>query len=381
MEIYEALVFATKDYSMDKRGDVGSWSRIAAMNGLEQILLAALKFDNSGDDSGAADSEAKFVTTTMVTEVVCAILKQLCEKLDNVRAKAGSVIERLISVDSPISQLVPNRVELEAILTSAPGEPAVNWALASETYPKMMKIVELPCYHDAVVSGLILSVGGLTEAVVKSSSKSLLDWAKAKKADKELEPLTKLSSVLLGLFNDNFGDDRVILPLMKSLELLLEAELFDFLCSDSPVFGVDLLAKVKKELHRTTNVVKLFTGLNIALSLLMFGDEIKKASMQLVLELLGHRYPRVRKHAAEQFYTKLFIDDRLVEPEVYDLVLDQLRFTVWDADIQSARQERNAIAAAVGVQLTEHATAPKKAKAKVQDELDSYQHLVNEVGY
>lgn len=387
MAIYDALVYATRDYSMDKRGDVGSWSRIAAMNGLEKVMLAALKTDSQSNDTSStaastADSEVKFVTSEMMAVIVSCILKQLCEKLDNVRAKAGSVVERLISIDCPISHLVPNRDELDDILTPKEGELAVNWALASETYPKMMKIMELPIYHDAIVAGLILSVGGLTEAVVKSSSKSLLEWTKSKKLKKEFEPLTKLSHVLLSLFSEHAGEDRVILPLMKTLELLLEAEVFDFLCcATPPTFGVDLLSKVKKELHRSTNVVKLFTGLNIALSLLKFSSELSKVAMALLLELLGHRYPRVRKHAAEQFYTKLIIDDRLVDPEVYDLVLSQLSLTVWDADVASARQERNEIAAAVGVALVENVTAPKKTKAKAKDELDSYQHLVNEVGY
>jgi hypothetical protein len=392
-----------KDYSMDKRGDVGSWSRIAAMEGLKKVALSAQQADLNSEGTGAEETGGggvgSFVTVVMVTQMVSTILKQLCEKLDNVRSKAGSVMESLLDESCPLSKLIPNRDELHKILSSNDGIP-VNWGLASETFPKMVKVMELSEYHDAVVSGLILSVGGLTEAVVKSSSKSLLEWSREKKMNKDFNPLNKLSCVLLSLFEINQSEDRVILPLMKTVELLLEGEVFDFLClndnqsaanknddnSQTPpppssiVFGENLLNKVKKELYRSTNVVKLFTGLNIGLSLLRF-PELRKTSMQLVLELLGHRYPRVRKHSAEQFYTKLFIDERLVDPEVYDLVLDLLRCTVWDADVQSARQERDQIAAAVGVQMAEYVSAPKKAKAKAKDELDSYQHLVNEVGY
>jgi len=419
--VFETLMTATKDYSMDKRGDVGSWSRIAAMEGLEKVMLSAHQADLHPSQrkkevegvptvaavTTAAEEEEEegkekvtkevYVTKEMITRMVATMLKQLCEKLDNVRSRAGAVLERLLNNDTcTLSHLIPQRNELRTILFKQNDENdlTVNWGLASETFPKMVKVMELSEYHNAIVSGLILSVGGLTEAVVKSSSKSLLEWTRNKKKQNDVKTLSKLSDVLLSLFLLYPGEDRVILPLMKTIELLLENEIFDFLCATSTesatstslssttelAFGEDLLMKVKKELYRSTNVVKLFTSLNIALTLLRF-ISLKPLAFELVLELLGHRYPRVRKHSAEQFHTKLFIDETLVNAEVYDLVLDILRCTVWDADVTSARQERDSIASAVGVRMTEIVSAPKKAKAKAKDELDSYQHLVNEVGY
>jgi hypothetical protein len=42
-DVFEALLKATNDYKTDRRGDVGSWSRIAAMVGLEKLSLLAVK--------------------------------------------------------------------------------------------------------------------------------------------------------------------------------------------------------------------------------------------------------------------------------------------------------------------------------------------------
>ena len=174
------------------------------------------------------------------------------------------------------------------------------------------------------------------------------------------------------------------LPLMKTTELLLGNDVFEFLAAEQPqVFGLGLLERVKAEIARSTNVVKLFTGLNIALTLFEFSDPAKTGAQQLVLEVLGHRYPRVRKHAAEQFYTKLLVDDHFVSADVYDQILEVLSTTVWDADLTSIRQERDKIAAVMKVELAKPATSggASKPKAKKGDALDSYQHLIDEVGY
>lgn len=42
-QVFEALLLAMKDYNTDRRGDVGSWSRIAAMSGLEDLTHIAVK--------------------------------------------------------------------------------------------------------------------------------------------------------------------------------------------------------------------------------------------------------------------------------------------------------------------------------------------------
>jgi len=447
---FETLLLATQDYSMDKRGDVGSWSRVAAMAGLEQLADLALAANSAqapltsadadpavpceadrsqvlhaasaaeasaeaaapdapppppgagagagageagaGEAEGAAASEngwglggGVYFSSAMVEALLCVVLKQLCEKLDNVRAKAGALMERILTKPGTALWAIPCRAQLEAILLPAPGMPANNWAVAAETFPKVVAVMNLGPYHDAVVAGLVLSVGGLTEAVVKSSSAALVEWCKGSAAVAPASPaaMAKMTAKVQGLFEEHRGDDRVVLPLMKTVEVLLNAEVLNFL-SDSPApnFGTGMLALVKGELHRSTNVVKLFTGLNVGLALLHVAGAVRYSAMSLVLELLGHRYPRVRKHAAEQFYDKLLVDDRSVAPAVYDLVLDMLRTTVWDADMGAVRAERDAIAAAVEVVLERRTEGESKTKPKPKvDALDSYQHLVDEVGY
>merc|ERR1711871_1931773 len=92
----------------------------------------------------------------------------------------------------------------------------------------MGNLLTFPDYHDAVVAGFIISVGGLTESVVKHSSAALLQWAKAiKRQQRGKLGLARFADTLLGLFTSHAKDDRVIVPLLKTLDLLLSNAVFD----------------------------------------------------------------------------------------------------------------------------------------------------------
>ena len=125
-------------------------------------------------------------------------------------------------------------------------------------------------------------------------------------------------------------------------------------------------------------------NVKVVLGLLSFEGQVRTKSLQVILILMAHRYPRVRKHAAEQLYTVLLVDETIlpVEAPVYEGVLDKLTCVVWDADQAQVKEERDAIAAMVGVLLpkpTKKAGVVKKKREA--DELESYAFLVNEAGY
>ncbi|CAN0301575.1 unnamed protein product, partial [Ectocarpus sp. 12 AP-2014] len=42
-----------------------------------------------------------YLTPSMVERVMCAVLKQLSEKLDSVRERAGTVLQKLVQSDDP----------------------------------------------------------------------------------------------------------------------------------------------------------------------------------------------------------------------------------------------------------------------------------------
>ena len=44
----------------------------------------------------------------------------------------------------------------------------INWAAASDTFPRFVKLLDLPGYRRHVLLGITVSVGGLTESLVSS---------------------------------------------------------------------------------------------------------------------------------------------------------------------------------------------------------------------
>src|SRR5690606_36565271 len=73
--IFKALVNGTEDYATDNRGDVGSWVREECMKGMERWVRLL----------SSREHLHEFLTPSMMRDIVCALMKQACEKIDRVR--------------------------------------------------------------------------------------------------------------------------------------------------------------------------------------------------------------------------------------------------------------------------------------------------------
>ena len=56
-----------------------------------------------------------------------------------------------------------------------------NWASPAVTFPLVMKAVNIEEFFRDVLSGMVISVGGLTESVTRHSGAALLEWTGALK--------------------------------------------------------------------------------------------------------------------------------------------------------------------------------------------------------
>jgi tubulin-specific chaperone D len=486
--VFAALLAATGDYSTDKRGDVGSWCRAAALQALErvtnlavtasigiplerpataastvQLTVPALQqrlrymeitvqpdgavgmLPERAAQLSAANGEVYF-TPALCEALVCALLKQLAEKLDAVRDVAGSVLQRLLTAKLPQLKLpyVPCRRQLVAALqlesqqqqassVSSADSSAVNWATPAVTFPMVVKALSLPPYHAAVASGLVISVGGLTESVVKHSAAALLSWARAagggsnsgsssKKstaAAADVSALATLGASLTALLTAHSGDDRVALPLLRTLDLLLANDAFAPLPPAHP-FGQHLLAAVRSELRSCRSVPKISAGGGVLLGLISFSGGTGTGALRSAVGLLAHKFPRVRKHMAELMYVRLLAAGEeheeqeavtaptvsaagVVEegetapallqpppsftPEAIDDALDLLTGAVWDGTQEEARSARDALAGVLHVELPAAAVSGSGSRrasgsaGAAKDELESYEALVRDAGY
>ncbi len=222
--VFGSLLATMDDYNTDRRGDVGSWSRMAAMDGLEALAnmaigasttvphctghdaaaksnpspeIAVPSFKNrlhflaTNESVGAQHNRTVLFNEQMCSSILCALMKQLGEKLDVVRAKAGECLERLLTNDSPRLPFVPYRqilIQALSLHTTA----VKNWADPALTFPLLMKAVNIDGFTQSILSGVVVSVGGLTESVSKSSSASLYEWIRSLRTAKALPQLARM---------------------------------------------------------------------------------------------------------------------------------------------------------------------------------------------
>ena len=85
-----------------------------------------------------------------------------------------------------------------------------NWANPAETFPALISLLDCDEYLHSIASGLVISVGGLSEAVSKESTAALLSWCRDKRDRNNYRSLELLASSLLDTFEAyKFGDRRL----------------------------------------------------------------------------------------------------------------------------------------------------------------------------
>ena len=163
--VVTALFRGLKDYNMERRGDVGSMSRIVAMEGL--VTFATVM---------AGHNDTAYLSDETCSKIVGGLLMQLAEKLDAVRSQAGKCLMNLLGQ----SELIPHIVARDRLLTIFQRQCNydINWADASTTFPLLIKCLDIHGYFEFIVSGLVISVGSLTQSVNQQASAALIGWVK-----------------------------------------------------------------------------------------------------------------------------------------------------------------------------------------------------------
>lgn len=125
-EVMTTLFKALDDYSVDNRGDVGSWVREAAINGLERctyILCAA----GNISEAGKTGRRFEYFDVNTATTLVGGIAKQAVEKMDKLREAAAKVLQRILFDENTFIPLIPHREILEKILSQ---DSDLKWAVS-----------------------------------------------------------------------------------------------------------------------------------------------------------------------------------------------------------------------------------------------------------
>ena len=299
-----AFLTGLEDYATDNRGDVGSWVREAAMRALARLLRQV---------AGGGEAGTPGFTQAELTEVGCGLLKQAVEKIDRLRECAAQALRDVAELSCV--QGLPHWVEVRAAL-GVGGESPGDWSAPSVSFPRLVPLLPLAPYTGPMMAGLVLSVGGLTESVVRHSAAALTAFlTPAPPATVKL-----VGDSLLAVLWQYRGQARVVVPALKTVELLLTQALLDGLGVEveaTAAFMRRLCERCEKEASQSINVPKLLQVAAVLAALLGFSAQgaggeggegraavvgARRRVLAALVGLVGHEYPKVRRVAAEALY-------------------------------------------------------------------------------
>lgn len=336
VRLYQCLLGGFNDYTLDRRGDVGAWVREAAMASLCSITLTLV------------DLDPQLVPEICIRDLMPCLAQQAMEKIDRTRGLATKLFASLLFHEKRVPG-IPRAKEVKALFPENLDMNTFQWTVESETFPVFTKLIHFDEYLERVLVGLVVSVGGLTERLVKHSSASLF---------KELETMDKsaldrFAQATLNVLRDNHKVDRVTIPALKFLDQLFSTSHFESILEDEThKFSFELLTLVKNEISKSGDPQKLMLSCDVICALLQSHDEltVKKSLVQLAI-FLCHKFPRIRKVTANKLFEALltFADRTIVPEENLDEVNTLLSDTDWDQSIENIRPIRNQLCDLMGV--------------------------------
>lgn len=400
-EVMLSLFKALDDYSVDNRGDVGSWIREAAMEGLETCTYILCIKDSNGKSHGvesvserpnndvADNSQAvSFFDANLATNVIGGIAKQAVEKMDKIREAAAKVLQRILYNKAIFIPFIPYRENLEEIV---PNETDLKWGVPTFSYQHFVQLLRFSCYSRSVLSGLVISIGGLQDSLRKASISALLKYLQPVETEESNDRRSRehmLSADMLWVLQQYKKCDRVIVPTLKTIEILFSKKIFLDMEDQTPVFCASVLDSLNVELKGSKDFAKLYSGIAILGYIASLLETINARAFTHLLTLLGHRYPKIRKASAEQVYIVLLQNGNLVPEDKMEKALEIISETCWDGDVEATKLQKLELYEMAGVDLgllvKPRDKLPNKDSGKepaTNDENASYSSLVGSSGF
>ncbi|KAH8488443.1 hypothetical protein H0E87_024205 [Populus deltoides] len=400
-EVMLSLFKALDDYSVDNRGDVGSWVREAAMEGLETCTYILCIKDSNGKAHGVesmserpnndvADNNqaVSFFDANLATNVIGGIAKQAVEKMDKIREAAAKVLQRILYNKAIFIPFIPYRENLEEIV---PNETDLKWGVPTFSYQHFVQLLRFSCYSRPVLSGLVISIGGLQDSLRKASISALLKYLQPGETEESNDRRSRehmLSADMLWVLQQYKKCDRVIVPTLKTIEILFSKKIFLDMEDQTPVFCASVLDSLAVELKGSKDFAKLYSGIAILGYIASLLETINARAFTHLLTLLGHRYPKIRKASAEQVYIVLLQNGNLVPEDKMEKALEIVSETCWDGDVEATKLQKLELYEMAGVELgllvKPRDKLPNKDSEKqpaTNDENASYSSLVGSTGF
>lgn len=257
-QIISTVLKALDDYAVDTRGDIGSWVRAEAITAVLSLWPQI-----------PAPQQPSFISKLIRISV---------EKLDRLRTRAA---EALLTIPT---------LNLDAT--------TIREGSTLQYFTALLALLPLPQYREALLEGLVTSAGAGSDSVLKSARLALLSYLSSAPTEAQED----VASALLEVFSRSVaGSDRIIVPLLEVVALLLDMDLFPL-----SVTGKKRLFLLTQKAHfKSTNVPKLSAAVRVYSALVLAaesGAEFKKEVAAKLVGMLLHPFPGIRMSVSEAVY-------------------------------------------------------------------------------
>ncbi|KAJ6512250.1 TBCD protein [Mycena vitilis] len=345
--LLDTMLHGLEDYTIDERGDVGSWIRIACLRGLTafcEILIPNASTFPAFDE---------YLPSAKYHGIVGGVLKQGVERLDNVRQDAGECFQTLLRLSPPDArnghEWAPMGLPLLRELFANEAETEVaGWKDGAKLFPKAVRLLDIPLYRQSVLAGLVLSLGSKTESTQRPVGLSLVGYSKSLPLSAKEDADTGLGYNLVALARDllnraraNLSSNGVVIPILQTFNVLLEADSLRRLTEDlqGETSLQDLVSIVTKNVVRLKSVLRIHESMKIVVNTLAFPTLFERCVASLP-DFLAHEFPSMRSSTSEYLYLVLQGTDVGRETDEVEEVLLETEWSSLDIEVARAASVR-----------------------------------------
>ncbi|KAG0313904.1 hypothetical protein BGZ97_009783 [Linnemannia gamsii] len=387
-----------EDYSVDHRGDVGSWIREASMQGLQTMVPIVARLDHH---LTPAQADQHYLSDEDHVQVLAKLLQQSVEKIDRIRGAAATAMVAILyaevdpEAEAAASVIVaeksegekdeskkrepeyvlkiPHREEVMKVVEKS-DEMNLIWLQASEVYARIVQLLHLPEYRSELLLGFVISAGGLTETLVRHSSSCLTGFISSlplttsdimdvddTTSSTPTMTLVEFANEIQKIIDRYEGQDRLIVPLLEVLDLLFESGILLMLNHPSDFDFAPMVKFVRRQTIKCKDTRKLCASIRTFCGLCGLGGKVKNAILLELLRLLVHPFPKIRRTTADSMYLMLSgsVEEVTKEGEEVGKVLVE---TDWNLAVGVLTPVRDRLYPLLGLEKPKLVVAPASRK-------------------
>ncbi|KZT40598.1 ARM repeat-containing protein [Sistotremastrum suecicum HHB10207 ss-3] len=300
---YRLHIDGMQDYTIDERGDVGSWIRIACIDGLVSISQLLLQHVPQGAKL------LELLPPDMFHEAVGALFKQGVERLDNVRQRVGERFASLIDLSLRLDDLksrwrISGDQMIQKLLFSS--DSMIGWHDGSWLFPRVVRLMAIHRYRQFVFRGLVLSIGSKTDTTQRPVSIALSSFVESLPVQEPAEDtidLVKLLRELLAMISEQMTNNNVVIPALQTLLVILDSPAILGMAEreDGNKTLQALLDAAGKFPGKLKNIQRIETSAKVVVFMIAIPGLASRA-IEYVFHFLEHHYPKIRSDTAESLY-------------------------------------------------------------------------------